>query len=643
MKLGALDISTVKLGANQVQAVYLGNSLVWQNAPVAIAATGVGTTSFTANWEAYSRAYLYLLDVSESSDFSTFVYENQVVYAPTTSYVVIGLNSNTTYYYRVRASDFELEAQDFFDRVADAGGTLSATEKDAVNILVTDMKADGVWSKMKAIYPMVGASAAACAQNLKSSSFTGAFTAGWDFASTGVTPNGESAYFDTTLAPNGNLSTSSTHISAYSRSSTANTIDCLMGCYRTSSPNDGIRFLKFDSDYYCENYVSYVGNNFPFSTHNGLFITTRVSSASYKVFHNSTNIFSKTENSSTLPTQTIWVGANNEGSGVQWSNRENAFASIGDGLTDTEASNYYIAVQGFNTTLDRYVGAPWYDNGELLLDAYPDSAAAYSLRKLRNNYIGGPIRVRRSSDNDEQDIYFDANGELDITQLTTFCGAGDGFVETWYDQSGNCYDATQVTASSQPQIVSSGSVILTNGKPSVRFSKSSYQVLTNASFTTSANMTFLWTGAIDLPVTNWSYVFGVGTNSTTTGYAYNPSAFGTDQDYTPGDMFHIGNGYSISQYPRYTSNGSIYTNAVQAITLGILSTTKSVVYKNDNTVSQKFAYTGSVGTNVGLNVGNVQLSQGLAGTIQDLIFWPVNQDSNKSGISTNTNSYYGTY
>ena len=50
---------------------------------------------------------------------------------------------------------------------------------------------------MKAIYPMVGASAAACAQNLKSSSFTGTFTSGWTFASSGVTPNGTSAYFNT--------------------------------------------------------------------------------------------------------------------------------------------------------------------------------------------------------------------------------------------------------------------------------------------------------------------------------------------------------------------------------------------------------------------------------------------------------------
>jgi len=69
------------------------------------------------------------------------------------------------------------DAAAFFARVTAAGGTLSATEQTAVNTLVVQMKADGIWTAMKAIYPMVGASAAACAQNLKSSSFTGTFQA----------------------------------------------------------------------------------------------------------------------------------------------------------------------------------------------------------------------------------------------------------------------------------------------------------------------------------------------------------------------------------------------------------------------------------------------------------------------------------
>jgi hypothetical protein len=46
---------------------------------------------------------------------------------------------------------------------------------------------------------------------------------------------------------------------------------------------------------------------------------------------------------------------NLNGSANGYDNKELAFASIGDGLTDTEASNFYTAVQTFQTTLSRNV------------------------------------------------------------------------------------------------------------------------------------------------------------------------------------------------------------------------------------------------------------------------------------------------
>ena len=95
-----------------------------------------------------------------------------------------------------------------------------------------------------------------------------------------------------------------------------------------------------------------------------------------------------------------------------------------------------------------------------LLDSYPGAAAAYSVRLLKSTYTGSAIRVRRSSDNAESDIGF-SGGNLDTSALTTFCGAGNGFVTTWYDQSGGGNNLTQTTAAQQPQIVSSGSVITT--------------------------------------------------------------------------------------------------------------------------------------------------------------------------------------
>jgi hypothetical protein len=102
----------------------------------------------------------------------------------------------------------------------------------------------------------------------------------------------------------------------------------------------------------------------------------------------------------------------------------------------------------------------------LLLDAVPGAAAAYSLRQLSNAYTGPVVTVRRSSDDAEED--FKAS-EIDDGTLAAFCGAGDGLVKTWHDQSGSGNDASQGTAASQPKIVSSGSLVLEEGKPAVQF------------------------------------------------------------------------------------------------------------------------------------------------------------------------------
>jgi hypothetical protein len=95
-------------------------------------------------------------------------------------------------------------------------------------------------------------------------------------------------------------------------------------------------------------------------------------------------------------------------------------------------------------------------------------AAAYYSRKLFTTYTGNAIRVRRSSDNAEADIGFDGT-DLDTSSLTSFCSGTDGFVTTWYDQSGNGNNATQGTAANQPKIVSSGSVITVNGYQVIQY------------------------------------------------------------------------------------------------------------------------------------------------------------------------------
>lgn len=65
------------------------------------------------------------------------------------------------------------------------------------------------------------------------------------------------------------------------------------------------------------------------------------------------------------------------------------------------------------------------------------------------------IRVRRSSDNAEQDIGFSGNA-LDTTSLASFVGSDSAYVTTFYDQTGNGYHLAQSTGSKQPRIVNAG-------------------------------------------------------------------------------------------------------------------------------------------------------------------------------------------
>jgi hypothetical protein len=100
-----------------------------------------------------------------------------------------------------------------------------------------------------------------------------------------------------------------------------------------------------------------------------------------------------------------------------------------------------------------------------LLDDYPGAAAAYSLRPLSAAWRTQPVvRVRRSNDDAEAD--FTAAEVADGT-LTGWTGANDGFVVTWYDQSGEGRNATQATPANQPRIVAGGVVETLNGKPSI--------------------------------------------------------------------------------------------------------------------------------------------------------------------------------
>jgi len=216
------------------------------------------------------------------------------------------------------------------------------------------MKSAGIWSSMKAIYPMVGASAAACAQNLKSSSFTGTFSSGWTFASTGVTPNGTSAYMDTTLTPNGNLSQNDAHASIYSRTNNLTGTQIDLGCGNSGGSNADFYLSAYYSTYGAISNIN--GSNFALGSSNitalGFFLSQRTAVTTTNIYQNNSVIKTHAEASTTPSNKSIYLGRN---TATEYSVRELAFVSVGASFDATQRGNLYTAVQAFQTTLSRQV------------------------------------------------------------------------------------------------------------------------------------------------------------------------------------------------------------------------------------------------------------------------------------------------
>jgi hypothetical protein len=287
-----------------------------------------------------------------------------------------------------------------------------------------------------------------------------------------------------------------------------------------------------------------------------------------------------------------------------------------------------ISPKTINSPLIQNVGS--IITGTLLLDAYPNAAAAYSLRLLQLGYTSNCIRVRRSSDNTEQNIGFNLNGGLDTAALLSFVGVGNGFVTTWYDQSGNNRNATQTTAANQPRIVSSGVVELSGGLPALLWTNGQGQRLINSLLSISQPLT-------SFVVTKLSAASGI-----------NASIIYDSFQTTAHVLFNSGNSEAPNDRLLYITSASVNISAsttnMELIT-SLANGASSVFRKNGVQVA-----TGNVGTNVltGLSIGNLRgnpspfaAGYDYSGHISELIFYPSNQTSNFAGIESNIQTYYG--
>jgi hypothetical protein len=246
-----------------------------------------------------------------------------------------------------------------------ATGITNPTEISAINTLVNDLQGYGLWTKMKAIYPFVGGTSTTCKYNLKDprdldAAFRLVFNGGWTFASTGATPNGVNGYADTKLVPSSNgLTYDNNHLSFYSRTSAQSgaTQYYEMGSGNATGTDNFALFIRRSTDLAGYDSGDFMINRATFTNTNGQgFYCGTAPTTTSKYFKNGTSQVSKSLSVKSLSGVNVYIGGFNENnSSTYYSNKQTAFASIGDGLSDSEASNLYSSVQQFNTTLSRNV------------------------------------------------------------------------------------------------------------------------------------------------------------------------------------------------------------------------------------------------------------------------------------------------
>ncbi len=257
-----------------------------------------------------------------------------------------------------------------------------------------------------------------------------------------------------------------------------------------------------------------------------------------------------------------------------------------------------------------------------LLDAYGGAHAAYSLRKLNSDYTGAAIRVRKNV-NDEADIGFDSDGNLDTTALLAFATSAT-FIKTWYDQSGNGNDVTQSANSAQPRIVNSnGTIVAVAGQP--------------AAFFDGINDAFPFDNT-GLDIGNLSS-FVVCKYSNTTGDQQALSLSGTSGDarwFAPrlvGGNFNytVGTSGSVGTATATTDN-NLHTCIAGA------TQTDTEAFLNGTSVGTKALGSGIDSNDA--NIGSRGSSAYMNGFIQEVVVYSSDQSERREGIERNISNHY---
>jgi hypothetical protein len=245
-----------------------------------------------------------------------------------------------------------------------AASITDANITDAINNLVLSLKADSLWAKMTALYPLVGGTASTHKFNLKDprdldAAFRLTFVGSPTHDANGVTYNGSSQSANTHLVPSTNLTVTNNHLSLYSRTDARAGYD--MGAASDASIIvDELAIVarfntggNIDRAFYSSDGLY---NHSVINTDTLGLITGTMNGTDQRLFRRSTLISNGTTAGSALTDRPIFIGAvNGGGTASFFAARNYAWNSIGNSLSDTDVTNLNTIIDTFQTALSRNV------------------------------------------------------------------------------------------------------------------------------------------------------------------------------------------------------------------------------------------------------------------------------------------------
>lgn len=233
------------------------------------------------------------------------------------------------------------------------------TEKNALKYLVKELKRRDLWTKLKAIYPMVGGSAFTHKFNLKDPrdldvAFRLTYYGGWTHSSNGALANGSNAYANSFFNPSTDVTPTSFCLGFYSRTNSLAGVQVDIGSYNSGTDRTAQLAAYYAGKTLCQPNSQGAVIQIAGTRADGFFMGSRTGNPT-AYLQRGVNQYSANETTG-APNNVIYLGARNSTGTVQYySAKQFAFAFLGDGLSQQDGLYLNEIVLEYQTMLGRQV------------------------------------------------------------------------------------------------------------------------------------------------------------------------------------------------------------------------------------------------------------------------------------------------